>query len=122
MQKKSAPSNRTAACCRLGSRLEPELFKALGDPRRAAILLEMAGQQGPTRVSDIAACCPTDLSVVSRHLATLRDAGVVEATRTGREVHYRVRYRALAAAVRRLADALESCCPERAEPRTGEES
>lgn len=90
----------------------PKLFKALCDPNRLAILssLAEAGQAQP--VGEIALCCPTDLSVVSRHLAVLREAGIVEAQKRGRSVFYGVRYKALAAALREMADALEVCCPD----------
>ena len=83
------------------------------------MLLAESGE--PTTVSEVATCCPTDLSVVSRHLAILRDAEILEASRRGREVRYRVRYGELARTLRRLADALESCCPDppdRSEPVT----
>jgi DNA-binding transcriptional ArsR family regulator len=52
-----------------------------------------------------------DLSVVSRHLRTLREAGVVDARKQGKEVFYRVRFDALIGILRNLADALEACCP-----------
>jgi len=51
-----------------------------------------------------------DLAVVSRHLAILRDAGVLEVEKQGRQTFYRVRYDALCRTLRALADALESCC------------
>lgn len=50
-----------------------------------------------------------DLSVVSRHLALLERAGVLESSRRGREVLYRVRYDALIGAFRHLADTIEVC-------------
>jgi len=98
-------------CHGLESLLSPELFKALCDPRRIAIVAWLAESCGPKSVSEVAACCPTDLSVVSRHLATLRAAGVLEATKCGRQVFYRVRSSELVSALRRLADAIEACCP-----------
>ena len=52
-------------------------------------------------------CCPIDLSVVSRHLGVLRDAGILEAQKRGREVYYRVRVDKLTTLLRNLADALE---------------
>ena len=58
-------------------------------------------------VSALGGCCAVDLSVVSRHLKVLRDAGVVEARRRGKEVLYKVRASALASLLRGLADALE---------------
>jgi len=48
---------------------------------------------------------------VSRHLAVLRDAGILSAVKTGREVRYAVRFPELAQVLRRLADALEACRP-----------
>jgi ArsR family transcriptional regulator len=53
-----------------------------------------------------------NISVVSRHLSTLRQAGVVEADKRGKEVFYRVRITELIDLLRNLADALEACCPD----------
>jgi len=92
--------------------LSPRLFKALCDPSRLALVLRLAELGAPTRVSEIAECCPLDLSVVSRHLAQLREAGVVEAERLGKEVRYRLRVHELIRVLRAIADALESCCKE----------
>jgi DNA-binding transcriptional ArsR family regulator len=93
-------------CC-----LSPALFRALSDPTRLAILVALASRSGERTVSELGLCCPVDLSVVSRHLRTLREAGVVEARKDGREVRYRVRFGALVAELRALADAIEACCP-----------
>ncbi len=91
--------------------LSPALFQALGDPSRVAILVALSGAGRERTVSQVAACCPVDMSVVSRHLRILRDAGVVEARRQGKEVLYRVRFDPVVAALRNLANALEACCP-----------
>jgi DNA-binding transcriptional ArsR family regulator len=80
----------------LAEALPPDLFKALCDPSRLAVLTELAACKPPCTVGRIAECCPTDMSVVSRHLATLRAAGVVEAHRSGKEVHYELSTSALA--------------------------
>ena len=99
------------ACCSvdaLQGTLSVDLFKALGDLSRASILASLAGADGPLRVSEIGTCCPQDLSVVSRHLAILRAAGVVESERRGREVYYRIRREQVVLALRKLADVLES--------------
>lgn len=101
----------TDPCCDLGDLLSPKLFKALGDANRVAILAQLANAGCECTVSKLAECCPVDMSVVSRHLATLRDAGVVAAERRGREVWYSINGRELAGTLRRLADVLESCCP-----------
>lgn len=87
-------------------------FRALADPCRLAILQQLVGCCGqPQTVTQAAGCCSVDLSVVSRHLATLRDAGILEARKVGREVHYTVRYRHLSVWLRNLADAIDRCCP-----------
>lgn len=88
----------------------PGFYRALGDPSRIALLARLAQAGGACTVSEIAAGSSIDLSVVSRHLATLRDAGIVESTRRGREVLYTFRTEAVVSALRTLADALESCC------------
>ena len=39
---------------------------------------------GPySTVTEAAGCCPVDLSVVSRHLATLKEAGILQADLNG---------------------------------------
>ncbi|HEX9400163.1 MAG TPA: metalloregulator ArsR/SmtB family transcription factor [Anaeromyxobacter sp.] len=98
-------------CAALKRWLSPHFFKALGDPNRLAILVALSDGARERTVSELAGCCPVDLSVVSRHLRTLREAGVLEARKQGKEVFYRVRFDALVALLRNLADALEACCP-----------
>jgi DNA-binding transcriptional ArsR family regulator len=88
------------------------LFKALCDPSRLAVLAELATCEPPCTVGRIAECCPTDVSVVSRHLAILRAAGVVDAHRRGKEVHYELSTSTLAETLRSVADAIEACCPD----------
>ncbi len=100
------------SCCReLGGLLDPRLFKALGDPNRLALLVQLSQCGTSCTVSQAAECCPVDISVVSRHLAMLRDAGILNAQKRGKEVHYSVRYPELAATLRAIADAIEACCP-----------
>lgn len=107
----TAMSSPKTCCAALKQWLSPGLFKALGDPSRLAILVALSDGGRERTVSQLAACCPVDLSVVSRHLRTLREAGVVEARKQGKEVFYRVRFDALVTILRNLADALEACCP-----------
>ncbi len=112
---------RPPSCCsELGRVLSPRFFKALCDPNRLAILVRLAESCAPCTVGQIAAGCPVNLSVVSRHLAQLRDAGVLQAERRGREVHYALRTEALVSTLRAIADALERCCATAAtEPQKG---
>ncbi len=97
---------------KLAKLLSPKMFKALADPTRMKILQALVAERTAScTVGQIASLCPVDTSVVSRHLAVLRDAGVLEAERQGKEVHYRVEVSSVVAWLRETADALESCCP-----------
>ena len=85
------------------------MFDAIADPTRRAILDGLAS--GPRAVGEIAADFAISRPAVSKHLKSLAEAGLVNATRVGRrrlyeldpeplaEVHHWVmRYRALWAA------------------------
>lgn len=91
--------------------LDPELFKALGDPTRARLLACLAKCGRTCSVTEVAECCSVDFSVVSRHLALLARAGVLESSRDGRVVRYQVRFGPLCQALRALADAFDECDP-----------
>ena len=107
-----ATPKQAAACCgRLDDLLDPALFKALCDPTRALLLACLARCGRACSVGEVAECCSVDLSVVSRHLAMLAQAGVLESAKEGRVVRYRVRYGEVAGKLRALADAIEECCP-----------
>ncbi|NOT00369.1 MAG: helix-turn-helix transcriptional regulator [Phycisphaerales bacterium] len=104
-------ARRRGACCgTLETCLDARLFKALADPTRLHILVCLAGCCRPQTVGQVAACCAVDLSVVSRHLALLRDSGILTVQKQGRSVLYSVRYADLAESLHALADALEGCC------------
>jgi len=105
------PPPREGCCRSLEELLAPSFFKALCDPSRIAILGRLASMGRECTVSEMAACCPRDISVVSRHLATLREAGIVTAEKRGKEVHYRIQGAHVADILHRIADALAECCP-----------
>ena len=73
------------------------LFRVLGDSTRRR-LLDLLAEQGPLTVGELAAGFP-DLvaSGISKHLMSLRAAGLVSATRHGREQIYQLEPVALAA-------------------------
>lgn len=106
----SACQGRTA-CRGLSRLLDRDLFRALGDANRLVILDRLSRCKKPCTVSKISCCCPVDISVVSRHLAILRDAGVVTAEKRGKEVYYRLNYDHLTHTLRSIADAIDACCP-----------
>ncbi len=91
------------------SLLRPEVFKALADETRLAVLARIAVADRAMTVSEIKDCCGIHLSGVSRHLSQLRQAGLVQAEKNGREVRYRLQAEDVIALLRGLADSLESC-------------
>lgn len=91
--------------------LEPSLFRALGDPTRAAIFACIAKCARACTVGEVAECCNVDLSVVSRHLAILARAGALDVSREGRAVRYQARYASLSGSLRALAAAIDDCRP-----------
>ncbi|MGP4030040.1 ArsR/SmtB family transcription factor [Actinomadura sp. 3N407] len=91
----------------IGAVLSHQLFRALGDPTRVRLLDLLAERCRACSVSELAECLDVDLSVVSRHLALLRAAGVLRATKTGRTVLYEIQFDPLAETLRGIADALE---------------
>ena len=58
-------------------------FSALADPTRRAIVSRLLA--GDAKVSDLAIPFEMSLAAVSKHLAILARAGVIEQTRAGRE-------------------------------------
>ena len=91
------------------TRLDPDLFKALGDPTRLAIVVRLATANGPQTVTEVSGCCGTHLSGVSRHLAQLQRAGVVSSHKEGREVYYRLNHERLAGQLTELVAAINAC-------------
>lgn len=98
-------------CSGLKALLEPKLFKALSDPKRLSLLVRLAEQREACTVGAVAEGSGIDMSVVSRHLGILRDAGVIDCQKRGKEVWCVVQTGTIAKILRDLADALEACCP-----------
>jgi DNA-binding transcriptional ArsR family regulator len=70
------------------------LFRSLGDPARLMIVRRLAG--GPARVTDLTAALGLAQSTVSKHLACLRDCGLVTSEPAGRASMFRLAQPALA--------------------------
>jgi ArsR family transcriptional regulator, cadmium/lead-responsive transcriptional repressor len=70
------------------------LFRSLGDPARLMIVRCLA--RGPARVTDLTAVLGLAQSTVSKHLACLRDCGLVTSTPAGRASMFRLAAPALA--------------------------
>jgi ArsR family transcriptional regulator, cadmium/lead-responsive transcriptional repressor len=69
------------------------LFRSLGDPTRLAILRQLAA--GPARVIDLVEAVGLAQSTVSKHLACLRDCGLVASDPVGRASLFRLSQPAL---------------------------
>jgi ArsR family transcriptional regulator len=68
--------------------LQAEVLKTLASPRRLELIHVLAS--GPAEVGRLAEAIGASQPNVSQHLAVMRNAGVVEAERSGREVRYRL--------------------------------
>jgi ArsR family transcriptional regulator len=106
----ATPDSSPSCCAGLEGLLSPRLFKALSDPRRLQLFVRLADEGCACTVGQLADGSGVDLSVVSRHLAVLRDAGVIHCEKRGKEVWCTVRTGEVAGILRDLADALDACC------------
>ena len=61
-------------------------FKALSDPTRREILKLL--RNGPRNSGEIAEKFPSAWATISRHLAVLRDAGLILSERNGQQIIY----------------------------------
>lgn len=75
------------------SAVEDKIFQALADPSRRAILESLT--RGEAAVKDLTGRFAISQPAVSQHLATLKDAGLVNGRREGRCVYYRVEPRGM---------------------------
>jgi ArsR family transcriptional regulator len=91
-------------------------FKALADATRLAVLTRLSTE--PTCVCELADGLGVSQPLLSFHLRTLRDAGLVRVTRRGRWSYYALDTRALDSIARTLATltapadgaAVGACC------------
>ncbi len=68
--------------------MQATVLKTLANPRRLEIIHRLA--EGPCEVGRLAEEIGVSQPNISQHLAVMRGAGLVEAERDGREVHYRL--------------------------------
>ena len=78
------------------------VLAALSDPRRRQ-LLDLLSEQGEATATTLAGRLPVSRQAVVKHLAVLDAAGLVSASRAGREVRYAVRTAAVDATARWMA-------------------
>lgn len=103
--------------------LEPAMLRALAEPTRARLLSCLLKCARPCSVTEVAECCSIDFSMVSRHLATMAQAGLLHSEKRGRTVWYRADAAELAERCRLIASAIEdirpagACCPAPTTPK-----
>ena len=79
------------------------IFAALGDPTRLQLLQQLSAGERKS-IAELSRELPLTRQAVTKHLAVLENAGVVDKTRTGRES----RYHYVPAPVLELQDYLEA--------------
>jgi DNA-binding transcriptional ArsR family regulator len=70
------------------------VFDALGDPGRRALVASVA-ERGTATATELSAELPVTRQAVAKQLGALADAGLLRATRVGRETRYEVTPRPL---------------------------
>ncbi len=68
-----------------------EVFKALGHPTRLAMVVALG--DGERCVCELQEIVGSDMSTVSNHLRVLRQAGLVDSEKRGKQMFYRLRLR-----------------------------
>ena len=73
----------------MDARRVDEVFAALGDPGRRSLVATVA-ERGSATATELAAGLPVTRQAVAKQLTALADAGLLRATRSGRETRYEV--------------------------------
>ena len=68
--------------------IQAELCRAMATPLRIEIMHLL--RDGPLSVNDIASAANNSQATISRNLATLRNAGIVDAHREGNRIFYHI--------------------------------
>jgi len=82
-----------------------DVLKALADPTRIQIVAALRDAKAPLCTCDFTASSALTQPTITHHMGKLKDAGLVEATRSGIWTYYRLRPH-LPATVRKIVDAL----------------
>lgn len=106
--------SRAKAAARIVELLDSPVLRALAEPARLEVLRVLL-LHGPADIGALASHLPQDRSVVSRHLKTLEDAGLVRAEKDGRHRRYELDGGAFIAALERILGETRAmaavCCP-----------
>jgi len=69
--------------------IRARIIKAMAHPTRLFIIEELAGEE--QCVHELTEKIGVDISTVSKHLAILKDVGIVEGDKRGPQIYYRLR-------------------------------
>lgn len=95
--KATIPIREKGVCCPPTTLLPPtrvegsvEVLKALADPTRLQIMGVLKRAPEPVCICDFTAAFDLSQPTISHHMSKLRDAGLVEVTRSGIWAYYRL--------------------------------
>ena len=71
-----------------------DVFDALSDPTRRALIQHLA--DGPATATQLSRQFPISRQAITKHLAALDEAGLVDRSASGREIRYSLRTEGLA--------------------------
>ncbi len=81
-----------------------KVLKAISHPLRLEIL-ELLGEKEPQSVAEILEQIDVEQSLLSHHLIKMKDKGVLDSFRRGRNIYYRLAF----AQIAKIFDCMESC-------------
>jgi ArsR family transcriptional regulator len=110
-QQRKTPTQASRERAAFDRLLDPDNLKALAEPTRARILSCLLKCGRACSVTEVAACCSIDFSMVARHLSTLSRAGLITGQKQGRTVWYEANAEAISTHFRALADAIDELTP-----------
>jgi ArsR family transcriptional regulator len=85
-----------------------DLLKALGEFNRLSLVYRLCECPQPQNAMCLCDCCSVDASVVSRHLKTLAQAGILKLDKKGRERTYSLDRANVVNQLRALATKIET--------------
>src|ERR1700736_2935268 len=101
---------RGAACCELPLQVDPgwaqdtaEILKVLADPTRLSMVAALWAAEAPICICDFTAAYDLTQGTISHHMGKLKAAGLVESSKQGIWIYYRLREQLPALTTQRLA-------------------
>lgn len=109
---RTLPDRERGVCCTVHFALADDraaelagALRALADPTRVQIVVALREAKAPLCTCDFTASTELSQPTITHHIRKLREAGLVEATRSGIWTYYRLRPH-LPTSIRKIIDAL----------------